>query len=47
MCEVNFTIPLKNLGVYVEKIQVRSTPPHVDGPLSKILKHQTEVDNNP
>ena len=44
--EVNFTISLKNLGVYIEKIKVGQRPPHVDASLRKILKHQTEVDNN-
>ena len=42
----DLSISLKILEVYIEKIKVK-TPPHVDGPLRKILKHQTKVDNNP
>ena len=47
ICEVNFMIPLKNFGFYIEKTKVRLRPTHVDGLLRKILKHQTGVDNNP
>ena len=39
-------ISLKNLGVYIEKINL-GRDPLVDRPLSKILKYQIEVDNNP
>ena len=38
---------LKNLGVYIEKKLKLGRDHHVDAPLRKILKHQTEVDNNP
>ena len=37
ICEVNFTISLKNLG---------EDPHHVDVPPAKILSDQIEVDNN-
>ena len=43
ICEVNFKISLKNLGVHIEKIKVFH---HADGTLRKILKDQTEVDIN-
>ena len=38
---------VKKLKGLIEKIKVRLETPHVDGPLRKILKHQTEIDNNP
>ena len=44
ICEVNFMISLQNMGVYIEKIKVET--PHVDGPLTKNLKHQIQVDTN-
>ena len=45
---MNFTISLKNLGIYIEKIKIWLSPlPHVDGPLKIFLTHQTDVDNNP
>ena len=37
-------ISLQNMGVYIEKIKVET--PHVDGPLTKNLKHQIQVDTN-
>ena len=46
ICEVNFTISLKKLGIYIEKIKVILRPPDVGGSLGKILKSQTEVDEN-
>ena len=34
-------------GLHWKKLKLgRDTPPHVDGSLKKILKHQTKVDNN-
>ena len=45
-CELIFIISLKNLGVYIEK-KSQVEAPHVDAPLRKILKYETNVDNNP
>ena len=34
-------------GFILKKLKLGTNPPHVDGPLRKILKHQIKVDNNP
>ena len=34
-------------GFTLKKFNLGCDPPHVDGPLRKILKHQIEVDTNP
>ena len=44
---VYFMISSSNLGGYIEKIKVKLRPPHVDGPVREILKHQIKVDNKP
>ena len=41
ICEVNFKISLKSLGVYIKKLKLIETP-HEDVPLRK-----TEADSNP
>ena len=38
ICEVNFTISLKHLGVYIEKNKIQVQTPHEDGPLRKRIK---------
>ena len=45
ICEVSFTISLKNLVGYIEKWKL-GWDPHVEGVLRKDLKYQIEVDNN-
>ena len=46
ICQVNFKISLKIWGLTLEKLNL-GRDPHTDAPLRKILKHQTEVDNDP
>ena len=44
---MKFTISLSNLGFYIKKKIKLGKDLHVNGPLRKILRHQTEEDNNP